>query len=72
MAGTPPRQVPPWEGTPGADLGFGQGGPQLLRLKVADVAEWSYVTEVSYLQLGWALEAFRFLMLKYIRFQIFV
>ena len=47
-----PQAGTPWEGTPGADLGFGQGGPQLPRLKVADVAEWSYVSHVSYLQLG--------------------
>ena len=51
----------------GADPGFGQGGPQLLRPKVADIAEQS---KLSYLLLGSrahlrALEAFRFLMLKY-------
>ena len=55
---------------PGADPGFGQGGPQLLRPKVADVAKWSRVSEASILQLGSrarlrALEAFGFLMLKY-------
>ena len=53
------------------DPAFGQGGPQLLRPKVADVAEWSGVSKVSYLQPGsrafkWALEAFEFLMLKYV------
>ena len=47
-----------------------KGGPQLLRLKVADVAEWSHVSGVSYLQPGSrvhlrALEAFGFLMFKY-------
>ena len=45
-------------------------GPQLLRPKVADVAEQSHKNEASYLWLGsWAclraLEAFGFLMLKY-------
>ena len=47
--------------SPGADPGFGRGGGQLLRLKVANVAEWHCAREVSYLQLGsrvlkWALE----------------
>ena len=57
--------------TSGADLGFGQGGvAQLLRLKVANVAKQSHVSEVSKLQPGSraclrALEAFGFLMLKY-------
>ena len=58
----------------GADPGFGQGGPQLLRLKVADIAKWSHMSEASNLQLGSrvclrarlrALEDFGFLMLKY-------
>ena len=54
----------------GADPGFGQGGPQLLRLKVADVAKWSHASGASNLWLGSrarlrALEAFGFLMLKY-------
>ena len=50
----------------GADPGFGQGGPQVLRLKVANVAKWNHTSEVSNLQLGSrALEAFVFLMLKY-------
>ena len=47
-----------------------KGGPQLLRLKVADVAKWSRASEVSILWPGSrarlrALEAFGFLMLKY-------
>ena len=51
----------------GADPGFGQGGPQLWRPKVANVAEWRHA---SYLQLGSraclrALEAFEVLMVKY-------
>ena len=55
---------------PGVDPGFGQGGPQLLRLKVADVAKQSCTSEASNLRLGSrarlrALEAFGFLMLKY-------
>ena len=55
----------------GADPGFGQGGgPQLLRLKVADLAKRSHVSEASNLRPGSrahlrALEAFGFLMLKY-------
>ena len=54
----------------GADPGFGQGGAQLLRLKVADVAKRSRANEASNLQPGSralkrALEAFGFLMLKY-------
>ena len=54
----------------GADPGFGQGGPQFLRPKVADVAKRSCVSEVSILQPGSrarlrALEAFGFLTLKY-------
>ena len=52
------------------DPGFGQGGPQVLRPKVANVAKRSRVSEVSNL---WprsrahlrALEAFGFLILKY-------
>ena len=36
----------------GADPEFGQGGPQLLRPKVANVSEWSRASEVSYLWLG--------------------
>ena len=56
--------------SPGADPGFGQGGPKLLRPKVADVVKWSCVSKVSNLWLGSraclrALEAFGFLMLKY-------
>ena len=52
------------------DPGFGQGGAQILRPKVADVAKWSRTSEASKLQLGSraclrALEAFGFLMLKY-------
>ena len=39
----------------GADPGFGQGGPQLSRPKVADIVEWNCASEVSYL---WVLEAF--------------
>ena len=47
-----------------------KGGPQLLRLKVADVAKRSRVSEASILRPGSraclrALEAFGFLMLKY-------
>ena len=54
----------------GADPGFGQGGPQLLRPKVADVAKRSRASEASFLRPGSralkrALEAFGFLMLKY-------
>ena len=54
----------------GVDPGFGQGGPQVLRPKVADVAKWSHASEVSNLRPGSraclrALEAFGFLMLKY-------
>ena len=52
------------------DPGFGQGGPQLLRPKVVDIAKWSRASEVSILRPGSrahlrALEAFGFLMLKY-------
>ena len=59
----------------GADPGFGQGGPQDLRPKVADVAKQSHVSEASNLRLGSraglrALEAFGFLMLKYAFFHI--
>ena len=54
----------------GADPGFGQVGPQLLRLKVADVAKRSCASKASNLWLGSrarlrVLEAFGFLMLKY-------
>ena len=54
----------------GTDPGFGQGGPQLLRPKVANVAKWSRTSEASILWPGSrahlrALEAFGFLMLKY-------
>ena len=54
----------------GADPGFGQGGPQVLRPKGTDVAKRSHMSEASNLQWGssalkWALEAFGFLMLKY-------
>ena len=57
-------------GFPGADPGFGQGGAQLLRPKVANVAKRSRTSEVSILWPGSrarlrALEAFGFLMLKY-------
>ena len=31
----------------GADPGFGQRGPQVLRPKVADVAKWSCASEAS-------------------------
>ena len=56
--------------TAGADPGFGQGGAQLLRLKVANVAKQSHTSKASNLCLGSrahlrALEAFGFLMLKY-------
>ena len=59
----------------GVDPGFGQGGPQLLRPKVANVAKQSLVSKASNLQLGSraclrALEAFGFLMLKYAFSQI--
>ena len=30
---------------PGADPGFGQGGPQLLRLKVVNVVKWNCVNK---------------------------
>ena len=58
------------EWVPGADPGFGQGGPQVLRLKVANIVKWSHASEVSNLWPGSracirALEAFGFLMLKY-------
>ena len=33
-----------------ADPGFGQGGPQLLRLKVAEVAKQSCMSKASYVQ----------------------
>ena len=54
----------------GADPGFGQGGPQPLRPKVANVAKRSCASEASILRPGSmallrALEAFGFLMLKY-------
>ena len=54
----------------GEDPGFGQGGPQPPRPKVADLVKWSCMSEVSYLWLGSraglrALETFGFLMLKY-------
>ena len=47
----------------GADPGFGQGGFQLLRPKIAHVAKQNHASEASNLQLGsralkWALEAF--------------
>ena len=56
--------------TTGANPGFGRGGPQLPRPKVAHTAEQSCVSEASYLWQGSrahlrALEAFGFLMLKY-------
>ena len=54
----------------GADPGFGQGGSQHPRPKVANIAEWSHMCRASYLWPGsralkWALEAFGFLMFKY-------
>ena len=54
----------------GADPGFGQGGPQLLRPKVANVSKRSHASKASNLWPGSraclrALEAFGFLMLKY-------
>ena len=54
----------------GADPGFGQGGPQVLMPKVADVAKWSCTSEASNLRLGSrahlrAVKSFGFLMLKY-------
>ena len=47
-----------------------KGGPQVLRLKVADIVKRSHVSEANNLQPGSrahlrALEAFGFLMLKY-------
>ena len=71
-----PRGQCPWSHCPrgflstGADPGFGQGGPQLLRPKVGDIVKWSCASEASILQPGSraclrALEAFGFLMLKY-------
>ena len=36
----------------GADPEFGQGGPQLLRLKVADIAKQSRASEASNLRPG--------------------
>ena len=36
----------------GVDIGFAQGGPQLLRPKVADAVDWSHVSKSTYLQLG--------------------
>ena len=57
----------------GADPGFGQGEAQIPRLKVADVVEWSCASKACHLQLGSrvrlrAVEAFGFLMLKYMHF----
>ena len=54
----------------GAHPGFGQGGAQVLRPKVADIAKWSCASKASKLRPGSraclrALEAFGFLMLKY-------
>ena len=37
---------------PGADQGFGEGGPQFLRLKVGNLAKWSHASEASNLWLG--------------------
>ena len=56
---------------PGADPGFGQGGAQLLRLKVANIVKWSRASEASNLWPGSralkrALEAFGLLMPKYV------
>ena len=52
-------------------------GAQLLSPKVADVAKWSHISEVSNVQLGSrahlrALEAFGFLMLIYVSLQLLV
>ena len=54
-----------------------KGGPQVLRPKVADVAKWSRVSEASNLRPGSrahlrALEAFGFLMLKYVSLRLHV
>ena len=54
----------------GADPGFGQGGPQLPRPEVANIAKRSRASEVSPYRPGSrarlrAQEAFGFLMLKY-------
>ena len=62
--------VNPTPPTSGADPGFGRGGPQPLRPKVADVVKRSCASEASILRPGSrarlrALEAFGFLMLKY-------
>ena len=62
--------VLPFPPNAGADPGCGQGGGQVLRPKVADIAKRSCVSEVSNLWLGSraclrALEAFGVLMLKY-------
>ena len=70
MAGQPVTTPATVMTAPGADPGFGQGGAQLLRPKVADVAKWSRMSEASILWPGSrarlrALEAFGFLMLKY-------
>ena len=56
--------------SPGADLGFGQGGPQLPQPKVANIAKWSCASEASYLWPGVqgllkGPGSFWFLMLKY-------
>ena len=52
---------------PGVDPGFSQGGPQLLRPKVADLVKWFRASKVSNLSRAClrTLEAFGFLMLKY-------
>ena len=49
---------------------LGNGRPQLVRPKVANIAEWSHASEANYLWPGPSahlrfLEAFEFLMLKY-------
>ena len=66
---TPGGRPPPVGSRCGSRI-WGQGGSQLLRPKVANVVKWSCASEVSDLQQGSrarlrALEAFRFLMLKY-------
>ena len=55
----------------GVNPGFGQRGPQVLRPKVADILKQSHTIKASNLWLGSrghlrALEAFGFLMLKYV------
>ena len=56
MAGAPllaePLQIILTAVFTGVDPGFGQGGPQVLRAKVADVAKRSHAREASNLQPG--------------------